>query len=99
MQILYNNTQHNISAQVQGAQKMLTGKLISIDTNTNQGKIEQDLNKRIFDFSLEVWIDDNGAPQVGEDVEFEVEMRVVTRARIKPKPIDPDTIPLSLIHI
>ena len=74
---------------------MLTGKLISIDTSTKQGKIEQDLNKRVFDFSLEVWIDDNGAPQVGEDVEFEVEMRVVTRARIKPKPIDPDTIPMT----
>lgn len=94
MQILYN-TKRLHKANVHKEFEMLTGKLISIDTATNQGKIEQDLNKRVFDFDLKVWQDDNGAPKVGEDVEFEVEMRVVTRARIKPKPVDPDTIPMT----
>ena len=36
-----------------------------------------------------------GEMAVGEEVEFEVEMRIVTRAKIKPKPIDPDEIPMT----
>lgn len=74
---------------------MLTGKLIVIDESAKKGKIEQDLNQRVYDFDFAVWDEDSGAMAVGEEVEFEVEMRVVTRAKIKPKPIDPDEIPMT----
>lgn len=74
---------------------MLTGKLIVIDESAKKGKIEQDLNQRVYDFDFSVWDEDSGAMAVGEEVEFEVEMRVVTRAKIKPKPIDPDEIPMT----
>lgn len=74
---------------------MLTGKLIVIDEEAKKGKIEQDLNQRVFDFDFAVWDTDSGEMAVGEEVEFEVEMRVVTHARIKPKPIDPDEIPMT----
>ncbi|WP_288644436.1 hypothetical protein [uncultured Helicobacter sp.] len=74
---------------------MLEGKLIEIDTEQEKGKIEQNGNNRIYDFELAVWNDENGEPEVGAEVEFEVEMRVVTKVKIKPKPVDPDEIPMT----
>ena len=74
---------------------MLEGKLIEIDTEQEKGKIEQNGNNRIYDFELAVWNDENGEPEVGAEVEFEVEMRVVTKVKINPKPVDPDEIPMT----
>ena len=34
---------------------MLTGKLIVIDEAAQKGKIEQDLNQRVYDFDFSVW--------------------------------------------
>ncbi len=73
---------------------MFIGKLISFDEETQTGKIEQDLNGRIYDFTIEVW-DDPDPVKVGEEVEFEVEMRAVVKAHFKPKPVDPDAIAVT----
>lgn len=73
---------------------MLTGKLIAFDIESKKGKIEQDLNRRVFDFDFSVW-DEKSPMELNTEVEFEVEMRIVTKARQKPKPIDPDEIPVT----
>lgn len=74
---------------------MLTGKLVEFDEASQKGKIEQDLNQRIYEFNFDIWDNDAGKMEVGAEVEFEVEMRVVVFARIKPRPIDPDEIPMT----
>lgn len=74
---------------------MLTGKLIGVDEGAQKGKIEQDLNQRVYEFDFNVWDSDSGKMELEAEVEFEVEMRVVVRARVKPKPVDPDEIPMT----
>lgn len=73
---------------------MLTGKLISLDIEHKTGKIQQDGNNRIYDFDFSVW-DENDKMEVNGEVEFEVEMRIVVKARNKPIPVDPDAIPVT----
>ncbi len=74
---------------------MLYGKIINIDLQASKAQVEQDLNKRIFDFSFDLWEDEISELKNGVEVEFVVEMKAITRIHIKPKPVDPDAIPVS----
>lgn len=74
---------------------MLYGKIISIDVQTQTAQVEQDLNKRVFEFSFDIWEDEISDLKKGEEVEFLVESKVVVRAHLKPKPVDPDQIPVT----
>jgi len=74
---------------------MLLGTLIEINEATKKGKIEQDLNHRIYDFDFSIWDDCNGSMELNAEVEFNVEMRVVIKAYIKPKPVNEDEIPMT----
>ena len=74
---------------------MLYGKIINIDLQASKAQVEQDLNKRIFDFSFDLWEDEISELKKGVEVEFVVEMKAITRIHIKPKPVDPDAIPVS----
>ena len=37
---------------------MLYGKIIDIDSQTQIAQVEQDLNKRVFDFAFDLWEDE-----------------------------------------
>ncbi|MCX2716967.1 hypothetical protein OQH61_04370 [Helicobacter sp. MIT 21-1697] len=74
---------------------MLYGKIIDIDSQANKAQVEQDLNKRIFDFAFDLWEDEISELKKGVEVEFVVEMRAVTKIHLKPKPVDPDAIPVN----
>ena len=74
---------------------MLYGKIINIDLQASKAQVEQDLNKRIFDFSFDLWEDEISELKKGVEVEFVVEMKAITRIHIKPKPVDPDAIRVS----
>ncbi|TLD97448.1 hypothetical protein LS71_001470 [Helicobacter jaachi] len=74
---------------------MLYGKIISVDSQTQRAQVEQDLNKRVFDFPFDVWEDELSDLKKGIEVEFIVESKLVTKIHVKPKPIDPDEIPVT----
>lgn len=74
---------------------MLYGKIINVDSQTQTAQVEQDLNKRVFDFAFELWGDELNELQKGAEVEFVVESKVVAKIHLKPKPIDPDVIPVT----
>lgn len=74
---------------------MLYGKIISVDSETQIAQVEQDLNKRVFDFAFELWGDELEELKKGVDVEFVVESKQVAKIHLKPKPIDPDVIPVT----
>ncbi|RDU61052.1 hypothetical protein [Helicobacter marmotae] len=74
---------------------MLYGKIIELDRQTQMAKVEQDLNKRVFDFAFDIWEGESSDLKKGQEVEFVVENKVVAKIHIKPKPIDPDQIPVT----
>lgn len=74
---------------------MLYGTIISIDSQTQTAQVEQSLNKRIFDFSFDLWGNELDDLKKGAEVEFVVEMKAITKIHLKPKPIDPDEIPVT----
>ena len=74
---------------------MLYGKIINVDSQAQNAQVEQDLNKRVFDFPFDVWEDEISELKKGVEVEFVVEMKAVTKIHLKPKPIDPDEIPVT----
>ena len=74
---------------------MLYGTIIDIDPQTQKAQVEQELNKRVFDFVFDLWEDEIDELKKGAEVEFIVEMKEVTRIHLKPKPIDPDQIPVT----
>ena len=74
---------------------MLYGKIIDIDSQTQIAQVEQDLNKRVFDFAFDLWEDEISDLQKGVEVEFVVEMKKVVKIHLKPKPVDPDEIPVT----
>ena len=74
---------------------MLYGKIINVDSQAQNAQVEQDLNKRVFDFPFDVWEDEISELKKGVEVEFVVEMKLVTKIHLKPKPIDPDEIPVT----
>lgn len=74
---------------------MLYGTIINIDSKTQIAQVEQELNKRVFDFSFDMWGDELSELKKGVEVEFIVEMKAITKIHLKPKPIDPDQIPVT----
>ena len=50
---------------------MLQGILLEIDTKTNQGKIEQAVNKRQYLFDLELWEGKENELVPKAEIEFE----------------------------
>ena len=62
---------------------MLYGKIINIDLQASKAQVEQDLNKRIFDFSFDLWEDEISELKKGVEVEFVVEIgRASCRERV-----------------
>lgn len=74
---------------------MLYGTIINVDTKSKKAQVEQDLNKRVFDFAFDLWGDELSELKKGVEVEFVVEMKQVAKIHLKPKPIDPDEIPVT----
>ncbi|WP_334082767.1 hypothetical protein [Helicobacter typhlonius] len=74
---------------------MLYGVIINVDPQTQSAQVEQELNKRVFSFAFDLWGDEIKDLKKGEEVEFVVEMKAVTKIHLKPKPIDPDQIPVT----
>ncbi|WP_394958573.1 hypothetical protein [uncultured Helicobacter sp.] len=74
---------------------MFQGILLEVDTAANQGKIEQAVNKRQYLFDLALWEGKTNELVPKAEIEFDVERAQVIKIRPKPKPIDPDAIPVT----
>ncbi|MCI6312693.1 MAG: hypothetical protein MR591_02755 [Helicobacter sp.] len=74
---------------------MLQGILLEIDTENKQGKIEQAVNRRQYLFNLDLWEGKANELCKNAEIEFDVEKARVIKIRPKPKPIDPNEIPVT----
>lgn len=74
---------------------MLYGRIISVDSQTKTAQVEQNLNRRVFSFAFDLWGSEIEELKNGVEVEFVVESREVAKIRVKPKPVDPNEIPVS----
>ncbi len=74
---------------------MYQGILTAINPQEQSGKIEQAVNRRQYDFALELWEGKESELEIGIEIEFDAENGKVFKIRPKPKPIDPDEIPVT----
>ncbi len=74
---------------------MLEGKIISLDKEMKEGKVEQALNKRVFPFSFSVWEGEEEELTPNIDVEFLVENRIVVKMKFKISLEDEEAIPVT----
>lgn len=74
---------------------MFQGILTAINTQEQSGKIEQAVNRRQYEFPLKLWEGKESELEVGVEIEFDAEKGEVLKIRPKPKPIDPNEIPVT----
>lgn len=74
---------------------MLQGILLEVDTQKKQGKIQQAVNKREYLFCLELWEGKESELVAKAEIEFDAEKGEVIKIRPKPKPLDPNEIPMT----
>lgn len=75
--------------------RVLYGIIVKVNQESQTAQVEQNQNKRVFEFPFDKWSDEVKDLKVGVECEFLVESKEVVKARIKPKPVDPDEIPVS----
>lgn len=74
---------------------MFQGILTAINPQEKNGKIEQAVNKRQYEFPLELWEGKESELEIGTEIEFDAENGKIFKIRPKPKPINPDEIPVT----
>ncbi|RAX55731.1 hypothetical protein [Helicobacter sp. 10-6591] len=73
---------------------MLRGILVEVDSEKQQAKIEQAINKRQYVFDFKLWDGKQKELKIKREVEFDIEKGIVIKVNPKSEPVDPNDIPV-----